>query len=404
MHLAWSSVFVVCSGVVMLDDCDAVREATDEPPGTTACEETLHPFCQTGLWGYVDNNGDVVVAPQFRVANDFFEGLATVRRDESHGVIRTDGSFAFVLPRGHAPVSRFAEGRCWFYDGHHHGFIDQEGTVVVRPIYDWATDYSEGLAAVMQSTERGESRQRDGTIREQWGYVDRHGAIAISMSFASASRFGNGLARIVREDATHFEYIDSSGAVAFSVDERFVADPKNYVRHAGDFADRRSFVLIDGRGADVPSAVMIDVLGRVVGHTVYESLGAFSEGIAAFGHGGKRGYINTEGEIVADARFDDGGMFSCGLCPVQLEGEWMYIDSEGAVAVRAHDAENTWNDAEEFHGGLARVHIGGRFLRTDGGPQYWDGGAWWYVNSQGVIVGLCRRDGDKGGMFGREIP
>ena len=44
-----------------------------------------------GKWGYIDQQGEVAIAPQFDYAADFSEGLAAVQQDGRYGYIDTDG-------------------------------------------------------------------------------------------------------------------------------------------------------------------------------------------------------------------------------------------------------------------------------------------------------------------------
>ena len=53
-----------------------------------------------------------------------------------------------------------------------------------------------------------------------------------------------------------------------------------------------------------------------------------------------------------------------------------------------------WNAAEDFRGGMARVHVGGEFVHVMDAPSYWMGGAWHYVNAEGDMVGVCHADGE----------
>jgi hypothetical protein len=71
------------------------------------------------------------------------------------------------------PASRFSEGlasvRIVTPDTHRVGYIDSSGRVVIQPQFDYADDFSEGLAAV--------------TIGTKSGYIDKTGKIAIKSQF-----------------------------------------------------------------------------------------------------------------------------------------------------------------------------------------------------------------------------
>ncbi len=89
------------------------------------------------------------------------------------------------------------------------------------------------------------------------------------------------------------------------------------------------------------------------------------------------------------------------LYPFCTNGKWGYIDKCGRVVVESKFvAASPWNCVDEFHGGLARVHVDGRLeLPNDGGPS-WHGGIWYYINTEGFVVAVCHRDGESAGALG----
>lgn len=56
--------------------------------------EGLAAVDKEGKLGYVDAEGNVVVTPQFKEANDFSEGLAAVQLGYKWGYIDKEGKFA----------------------------------------------------------------------------------------------------------------------------------------------------------------------------------------------------------------------------------------------------------------------------------------------------------------------
>jgi hypothetical protein len=50
-----------------------------------------------GLYGYLNRSGLLVIAPQFRVANPFVDGMATVETEDRWGVIANDGTWLVQL-------------------------------------------------------------------------------------------------------------------------------------------------------------------------------------------------------------------------------------------------------------------------------------------------------------------
>jgi hypothetical protein len=122
----------------------------------------------------------------------------------------------------------------------------------------------------------------------------------------------------------------------------------------------------------------------------------------------QRGFVTPGGDFTP-LQFDAVNDFHEGLCRVQIGEEWMFIDRKFDVVLRASD-NAPWNDAEDFNGPLARVHVGGTFYQAQfhEGSQ-WEGGEWLYVNRAGEIVATCRVDFTSPNdiefrRFGREHP
>jgi hypothetical protein len=75
------------------------------------------------------------------------------------------------------------------------GFIDRTGRVVIKPVFDWAGPFSEGLATVR--------------IGKRHGYINKKGALVIKPLFDEAKEFREGLAPV--EVKGKFGYIDTAG-------------------------------------------------------------------------------------------------------------------------------------------------------------------------------------------------
>jgi hypothetical protein len=108
---------------------------------------------------------------------------------------------AGVFSEGHAAVK--ADGR-W-------GYIDKTGRVVIKPQFESAEPFSDGLAAVSVGVNRV-------------GYVDTAGQVAIPPTYVSGRKFTRGLARVTKMGApgrgTAMSYIDKSGKEVWSSDAR----------------------------------------------------------------------------------------------------------------------------------------------------------------------------------------
>src|SRR5713226_1229897 len=115
--------------------------------------------------GYIDKAGEIVITPQFRMADDFHEGLAAVSHEnyewtfiDKTGKEITEQRFKPEKGRLVATTD-FSEGLAGVSVGGKWGYIDKTGKIVIQPQFDKANQFSEGLAAVF--------------IGCQWGYIDK---------------------------------------------------------------------------------------------------------------------------------------------------------------------------------------------------------------------------------------
>ena len=82
-----------------------------------------------------------------------------------------------------------------FEENGKYGFKDQGGTVIVPPVYDIVSGFTEGLAAVKKD--------------KKWGYVDLTGMEITPFVYNNAYHFSEGLARVKK--GSRYGFIDRTG-------------------------------------------------------------------------------------------------------------------------------------------------------------------------------------------------
>jgi len=156
-----------------------------------------------GLHGFIDRTGRFAIHPTFQEGLNFTEGFAAVRLTAvGWGFIDSSGSLKCAEKR-FAEVHSFSEGVAAVSLGEcRWGFIDQSGDWIIEPRHEWnwATEFSEGLASV---------RFRDGGVR----YIDRSGRITISsLNWSIGGEFRNGVAPVANDaELLRWGYIDRDG-------------------------------------------------------------------------------------------------------------------------------------------------------------------------------------------------
>ncbi|GFI42738.1 hypothetical protein IMSAGC018_00401 [Lachnospiraceae bacterium] len=181
----------------------------EDKPKTTAFERYFkdEPFWvqdENGLYGFIDQNGNYVIEPQFYNIGDKYDlfsfGVAFVQDNENMpklwGLIDTSGNY--ILEPTFSDVGKFTSDELAYVQDKEsglYGYIDPTGTYQIEPQFTEARPFIGGLAIVSKGY---------GYI-----YVDTSGEIVISGGFEEANDFCDDLAAVKSWGA--WGYIDRSG-------------------------------------------------------------------------------------------------------------------------------------------------------------------------------------------------
>lgn len=147
------------------------------------------------LFGFVNEKGEVVVEPQFEVADNFSEGLAMAFSGDYCGFINKKGEFV-VKPQFDL-ADMFSEGLAAVLKDNSWGFVNQKGELVVEPQFNDAGRFHNGLAAVQKA---------DG----KWGFINKKGEFVIPAEYQNVGDF-TGEMTLAAKDEEHFGYLSAKG-------------------------------------------------------------------------------------------------------------------------------------------------------------------------------------------------
>ena len=126
------------------------------------------------------------IEPQFDYAGHFVENLAIVEVNGKYGFINRQGTF-IVKPQ-YAFVRDFKNGLALIGNAYKDkviwGFVDNFGKVILQPLYIDMKDFSEGFIAYKS------------TVSDKWGFLDSKGKIAITDRYIEVSSFKDGFALV----------------------------------------------------------------------------------------------------------------------------------------------------------------------------------------------------------------
>lgn len=266
-------------------------------------------------YGYINKSGETVINPQFDTTGKFSEGMAKI-------------GFRYEIDDPNEMSKNLLPGMSSFFGDtlnfrYKYGFINSKGDILVEPVYDDASEFSEGLACV--------------AIGDMYGYIDQKGEIAIEPKFENAWSFHQGRAKIEIED--HYGYIDKTGKI--------IIEPQ--FPRAENFSEGLAVVKIEDKYG------YIDKAGQVVIKPEFDNAKHFSEGFAAIRIGEKYGYIDKTGQVIIKPQFDNVRNFSEGLAVIEVRKwkfiwKWGYINKSGQMVV-----EPQYYQALQIREGLGNV-------------------------------------------------
>lgn len=219
----------------------------DETLTYTQFHDGLMPVKKEDKWGYMNTKGEWAIAPRFKDAEHFSDGLAGVWiDDETTGYINTAGEWMIRLKGSRPHFEGFSEGLApvFGHDERKFGFINRSGELVIPPRFDEARSFSEGLAAVCIV-----GKDKTGWPQRRWGAIDHGGKLVVPAEYKTVWSFREGMAKVVNEEGNGF--VNLAGELAIPCKFACVDPFENglaYVR-VGGYDDKVSWSgYIDKRG------------------------------------------------------------------------------------------------------------------------------------------------------------
>jgi WG containing repeat len=157
---------------------------------------------KNGKTGFRDLDGKIVIEPIYDMAEMFSEGYSAVTVGEKHGFIDETGKYVLPL-QSYEFLGSLNNGLADFRINDKVGFINIKGEVIIKPQFDWADEFSEGLCVV---------RNDNGKLGSgKSGYIDTTGKLVMDFKFKYAGKFENGKAKVQLDK--DFVYIDKTGNI-----------------------------------------------------------------------------------------------------------------------------------------------------------------------------------------------
>jgi hypothetical protein len=363
---------------------DMQGELLTEPRFDNALEFSngYAPVYFDGHWGYIDESGEVAIAPRFLAADCFTEELraAVCTDDRKWGVIDASGEY-LVEPIYDYPPLFLDNGLTAVCSYPYYGLLGRDLNVLVEPKFDYISDqqFSEGLLVVRENSRWGVIDESGAYVIEPvfdelgdkfshgklaakqgayWGYIDRTGAFVIEPAFEFAECFeDNGLAEVGFDSRIGF--IDEAGEYVIEPEYELVTGAS--CRLIGVCRDYDKWAIVDPNCGPITEFAFVDVMlispqkalyavtledgaCGVIGSEGYLFEPQFAYVSTGFTNGVSRvcaldwetfGYITDTGKVLAEPRFESANDFTkAGLAAVKVDGKWGYLGLNGMTVIK----------------------------------------------------------------------
>lgn len=257
---------------------------------------------ENNLWGYVDENLEEVIAPKFRYAKDFSNGVAVVMGENKYGYIDKTGEF--VIEEKFEIAKDFSDGVAIVeevYESSEKTIINLKGEVVGS--FDSKYHYEE--------FQNGTAVIDDG---DKYGLINKKGEIILKTENEYIEDSYNGIRVVEKKDDKYF-YINSNGKI---LNEEYAYDLESFNDGYGIIRDRNYNATIIDKNGDI---IKVDSKYRVVGIS--------KEGIVVYDDSLKSGLIGFNGEEVIKLKYEELSNFTDGIAIAECDdGKLIAINSK----------------------------------------------------------------------------
>lgn len=277
-----------CGRVVANPEYDIIRPFKD---GVAVIKKS-------GKFGFINIVDNIAIAPIYEKVHDFSDGLAAVMVNNMYGFINMAGEMVLV-PEYTRVCLDFSYGTAVVLTKEgDYIVIDKEGNYVDEP-YDWYEDANDW-------TLEDDPEMYDNAIKTYHGYLNHAGTFAIRPKFQEAGNFRNGIASVKIDNK--WGIIDSTGA--------YLIEPQFEEICRIDEVDRVFKVTKKGQS---PYCSIIDLSGKSIVDNIYTRCHPYvlDDTIEIIGDDDKFGFIDIEGNVIAEPIYN---MFHDGLYPSFCDG------------------------------------------------------------------------------------
>lgn len=322
-----------------------------------AQQQLYYPICKDSLWGYMNEQGAVVIKPEYSAVGFVSSDTLLVCRNWEWGMVNKQGEW-MIKPR-FKELYPFHSGLAKMELNDLYGYVSPTDSIVIQPVYTSVTNFYNARSVVMlekrnrhiyyllDQTGKRKKVLKTGPIGERtvWNFEISEGIFTIE--------------KVKRSRRRSIRYYDTEGRLLFT-------------KTQPAFLKEGRFCIFTNKKVS-----FWDAAGNIIIKKQFDNAKDYRDSFAAVCSGEKWGFIDYHGNQKIPYMYDYAYSFSKGLALVRLNEKWFFIDKKGNTIISIDSLKpiyplkfkKAWRNGtryeSSFIGNLALVYINNKLTYID---------------------------------------
>jgi hypothetical protein len=293
---------------------------------------SFYPIKKNNLWGFINEEGEVLIEPAYQWTSNFKEGFAIIQLNHKKGFINKRGEN--VIPPVFDDAENFNKGFAVVIRDDFYGLIDKTGKIVVPVKYNYLGELSDSLLLAEKDGKYGYLDEKGNTaipfiydaagdfknkfayvkITEKMGIINQNGINVLRCEYDWIENFNNGIARVKKEDK--FGILNSNADTILPIEYSYI----------GSFKNGLALIAQNNKYGYVNSNGKITIPIEFVFDNTTKEWADFNNGLAVFKQKNKFGLIDSTAKKIIEAKYDViGNVGKNKWVPVLQKDKWIYL-------------------------------------------------------------------------------
>lgn len=307
-----------------------------------------------GKYGFVNQNGEEVIAPQYDDVDHFYEQRARVRKGYYWGFIDTLGKI--IVEIKYKEAGNFSQGLAWLKDGKLYGYVDLNGYVVIPFEFSKASSFNNDYAIVNSALDPINYLRvlsKNNLVSPPFGSIKRWNDDSDIFLVMDNKKIRYGIFQISKgliipteydlkyKSDKHITLVKNKKAIDVIMQPDGQIEIKENIKVSQEIYEQSNISRIKHKNKILfsISSVIIAILAifaliHIINppwywKTKYKWVSDYSNGLALAYYDGKYGFVNESGDEIIPFIYDDADGFVNKYAIVKKAKKWGIIDSKG---------------------------------------------------------------------------